>query len=300
MFKKATKAQSFARIALYGPSGSGKTAGSLRIASGLGGRIAVIDSERGSASKCVNHPDFQVEFDVCELDALGIECYTGAIYDAAKAGYPNLIIDSSSHAWRQLLQDVDQLSNSNYGGNKWAAWSEGTPRQISFIDAILRYPGHVIVTMRAKTEWTLSQNERGKMKPKRIGLAPDQGKGIEYEFDLLIALSTDHSAYVEKDRTGKFQDKRIELIDETFGRELSEWLAIGEPVQLATDLQKREFESLIEALKLTDDQVSRALHARGVSFFGQLAEDEANQALVAMRQKINPEGKRDETETRPS
>ncbi|SDH85517.1 hypothetical protein SAMN04489735_10851, partial [Aneurinibacillus thermoaerophilus] len=50
-FVKATKAKSRARIALCGPSGAGKTYTSLRLASGLGEKVAVIDTERGSASK---------------------------------------------------------------------------------------------------------------------------------------------------------------------------------------------------------------------------------------------------------
>ncbi|SDH82486.1 hypothetical protein SAMN04489735_10711, partial [Aneurinibacillus thermoaerophilus] len=50
-FTKATKTKSRARIALCGPSGAGKTYTSLRLASGLGEKVAVIDTERGSASK---------------------------------------------------------------------------------------------------------------------------------------------------------------------------------------------------------------------------------------------------------
>src|SRR6185503_9937039 len=52
-FVQATKEQAKARVALAGPSGSGKTWTSLVMATGLaqGGKIAVIDTERGSASK---------------------------------------------------------------------------------------------------------------------------------------------------------------------------------------------------------------------------------------------------------
>ena len=47
-FKKATKKEAKLRCAVFGPSGSGKTFSSLRIATGLGGSIAVIDTARGS------------------------------------------------------------------------------------------------------------------------------------------------------------------------------------------------------------------------------------------------------------
>jgi hypothetical protein len=93
------------------------------------------------------------------------------------------------------------------------------------VDALLSYPGHVIATMRSKTEWLVETDSKGKQRPVRVGLAPEQGKGIEYEFDLLLELSPDHVGRVIKDRTGRFQDQLIDRPDESFGRELAEWLS---------------------------------------------------------------------------
>ena len=74
-FKKATKSQSKLRLGLVGPSGSGKTFTALQIATGLGGSIAVIDSERGSASKYADLFDF----DVLELQTFSPKTYVNAI-----------------------------------------------------------------------------------------------------------------------------------------------------------------------------------------------------------------------------
>ena len=63
MFKKAEKTQSRLRLALCGPAGSGKTYTSLALASELG-RVAVLDTERGSASKYAD----RFAFDVVELE----------------------------------------------------------------------------------------------------------------------------------------------------------------------------------------------------------------------------------------
>lgn len=223
-FKKATKAAAKLRAAFFGPSGAGKTYTSLRVATGMGGRIAVIDTERGSASKYSD----RFAFDVLELEDQSIEGYVAAIELAAEAGYAVLIIDSLSHAWQTLLEEVEKLAKAKYRGNTWSAWSEGTPLQRKLVGAILGFPGHVIATMRSKTEWTTVDNN-GKKTPQRVGLAPEQGKGVEYEFDLLVEISTEHIANVIKDRTGKFQDKLIEKPDEKFGKELAAWLADGEP-----------------------------------------------------------------------
>jgi len=229
-FKTASKAQAKLRCALFGPSGSGKTYSALRIATGLGGKIALVDTERYSASKYADRFDF----DVCDLVDRSIDGYVQAFQAAAQAGYDVLIIDSLSHAWHELLQEVERLARARFAGNSWAAWSEGTPKQRRLIDTLLDYPGHVIGTIRTKTAWDQAKDEKtGKSRPVRVGLVPEQGKGIEYEFDLLLQIDTDHVASVLKDRTGKYQDKLIEKPGEDFGKELSEWLAEGVPAKPA-------------------------------------------------------------------
>jgi hypothetical protein len=228
-FTPATKAAAKLRAALFGPSGSGKTFSALRIATGFGGRIAVIDTERGSASKYAD----RFAFDVLDLHQPRIESYQAAIGAAARAGYSVLVIDSLSHGWQELLAEIDRLASAKYKGNTWSAWSEGTPKQRALVDAILAFPGHVIATMRSKTEWSVD-GSGPKSKPVRIGLAPEQGKGIEYEFDLLLEISPDHVAQVIKDRTGRFQDKTLDKPGETFGADLAAWLADGEPAPAAS------------------------------------------------------------------
>jgi hypothetical protein len=232
-FKKATKAQAKLRAAIFGPSGAGKTFTSLRVAAGLAGdagRIAVIDTERGSASKYSD----RFAFDVLELEDQTIQGYVDAIRLAAEEGYAVLVIDSLSHGWQTLLEEVEKLAKAKYRGNTWSAWSEGTPLQRKLVQAILTFPGHVLATMRSKTEWTTVDDGRGKKSPQRVGLAPEQGKGVEYEFDLLVEISTEHIANVIKDRTGKFQDKLIDKPDERFGRELAAWLADGTPAPVVS------------------------------------------------------------------
>lgn len=224
MFTAATKELCRLRAAVFGPSGAGKTFTCLRIATGLGGKIAVIDSERRSARKYSD----RFKFDVCDLDDRTVDGYTRAIKAAAAAGYDVLVVDSLTHAWQELTSYIEKLSEQKkYGGNYWSAWREGTPMQRAFVDAILTYPGHVLVTMRASTEWQTGSDKDGKLKPVRVGLKPEQGKGIEYEFDLLLEIDSSHTAEVIKDRTGKYQDKFIKEPDEAFGRELAAWLSDG-------------------------------------------------------------------------
>jgi len=226
-FAKAERAQLYLRCALFGPSGSGKTMTALRMAKGIADKmgvpVAVIDTEARSASKYADRFAFEVD----NLEKKTIDHYLVSMESAKKAGYKVLVIDSLSHAWRELTEEVDRIAQSSASKNTFSPWAKVNPKQKRFIDAILNYPGHIIATMRSKTEWVVGEGKNGKTAPEKLGLAPEQGKGIEYEFDLLVELNQRHEAVVTKDRTGKFQDEIIEKPGEDFGVALYDWLASG-------------------------------------------------------------------------
>src|SRR5690242_19965331 len=109
-------------MALVGPSGSGKTYTALKIATNLvpSGKVALIDTERGSASKYAK----LFKFDVLELRNYHPEAYIKAIKAAADNGYDVLIIDSLSHAWNG---DGGVLSIVDKKGGRFDAWKDVTP-----------------------------------------------------------------------------------------------------------------------------------------------------------------------------
>jgi Ni2+-binding GTPase involved in maturation of urease and hydrogenase len=47
-FHKAERKKAKLRLAISGPAGSGKTYSALQVAFGIGGRVAMIDTERGA------------------------------------------------------------------------------------------------------------------------------------------------------------------------------------------------------------------------------------------------------------
>lgn len=229
-FKKAEKSTSLLRLLMYAVSGAGKTYSALEIATGLaetiGGKIALIDTERGSASKYAD----RFEFDVCELEDRTVEGYVKVIGDAASAGYKVLIIDSLTHAWDELLELIDKLAKTKYAGNSFRAWAEGTPLQKKFLGAILDYPGHVICTARAKTEWVMETNDKGRAVPKKVGVGLEQRKGLEFEFDMIMEISQEHIATITKDRLNKYQDQMIEKPSRKMGIEMAKWLSEGKVI----------------------------------------------------------------------
>ena len=223
-FTKAERTKLYLRAAVFGPSGSGKTMTALRMAKGIASKInvpvAVIDTEARSASKYADRYDFEVD----NLEKKTIDHYIASMNEAAKAGYKVLVIDSLSHAWRELTEEVDRITQASISKNSVMSWGKVGPKQKRLVEAILNYPGHIITTMRSKTEWVIGEGKNGKTAPEKLGLAPEQGKGIEYEFDLLVEINQQHIATVTKDRTGKFQDETIDKPGEDFGIALFEWL----------------------------------------------------------------------------
>lgn len=224
MFVKATKKQQKARVALIGPAGSGKTYTALTLAKHLGQRIAVIDTERGSASK---YSGDVADFDVCEPARFAPKAYVDALHGAAAAGYDVVVIDSLSHAWEGeggVLDQVDQR------GKGFESWKDMTPQMRGLIDAILGYPGHVIATLRSKTEWVVEEreNRNGKIvkTPRKIGLAPKFKDGLEYEFDV-VALMDDAVLTVTKSRCSALADLAVKRPGKPFADTLRAWLDDG-------------------------------------------------------------------------
>jgi hypothetical protein len=247
-FVKAERRQAKLRLALDGPSGSGKTYSALLLAKGMGGRIAVIDTERGSAS-LYSH---LVDFDVCELEPpFKPQKYVDAIAEAEKAGYDIIIIDSLSHAWEGEggILDMTELASKGCRGNKFAAWRETTPIHNKLVNALVESRSHIVVCLRTKTAWEVEKTDDGKSKPVKIGLKPAQREGIEYEFTIVLDLAIDgHIARASKDRTSMFDAEGPFLIKEELGVKLMAWLNSGGPALP----QNRRQEAQAEAHKKAD------------------------------------------------
>jgi len=243
-FARAVKEQEKARIALAGPSGSGKTYTALTIARAFGGTVAVVDTERRSARKYAS----LFEFDTMDnLAQFSPEALPDLL--AAAAGYTTVVVDSLSHFWSGIggmLEQVDRLAKRN-GGNSFGGWKDARPMERRMIDALLAFPGHVIVTMRTKTEWIVEEDTRGKKVPRKLGLKPEQRDGIEYEFDVVGDLDLDNNLTISKTRCPALQGYVVGKPGAEFAQIVMDWLddgvaatTVGEFVELAVHLDTYE------------------------------------------------------------
>jgi len=103
------------------------------------------------------------------------------------------------------LEEVDKRAGS---GNKFAAWRDITPKHNALIDAMLQSPAHIIATMRSKTEYVIEESANGKKVPRKIGMAPVQREGMDFEFTVVFDVDQNkHYATASKDRTSLFDGK---------------------------------------------------------------------------------------------
>lgn len=229
-FQRAQVKPFWLRLALDGPAGSGKTFSALEVASYFAGQYgqvpAYIDTERGSASKYAA----RFAFDVVELKPpYHPDRFIKGVQLAVDEGYKLLVIDSLSHAWNGpggLLELVDSFARK-YGGNSYAAWKDATPIQTRLIDTLTGAECHIIACMRAKMDYTQDKDERGRTVIQKVGLAPVQREGAEYEFDVVGDIDVAHTLSVTKTRCEELTDQLFPKPGKKFADILWRWTQSG-------------------------------------------------------------------------
>ncbi len=229
IFKPATKDAARLRLALAGPSGSGKTFTALAVATAMSERVALLDTEHASASKYAD----LFRFDTVSMAApYHPDRFCRVIQAAAGEGYDVLIIDSLSHAWNGaggILEIVDEIAARQRSSNSFAAWKDATPIHQRLIEALLGADTHLIATMRSKQEYALEKDGKGRLQVKKLGLAPIQRDGMEYEFEVFAELDMKHRLIVTKSRCPALTDAVIEKPGADLAATLSNWLC-ADPV----------------------------------------------------------------------
>ena len=208
---RATREKSKLRIALAGVSGGGKTLGALLLASGLTGgdfsKVCLIDTEHRRGELYANRSDLGIgEFWYIELKAPYSpdrykECVDAAVQKVGPDGV--VIVDSLSHAWNSSggVLEIKAGIAAQPNKNSYTAWDEAGRIQNNFINYLLSVNCHTICTLRVKQDYVLTENDRGKQVPVKVGLAPVQRDDVEYEFDIMFTIGRDHIATTSKDVT---------------------------------------------------------------------------------------------------
>lgn len=227
--RRAERKKAKLRLGISAPSGAGKTYSSLLVAYGITGdweKVGLIDTENGSGDLYAHLGNYSI----IPIDApFTPDKYIQAIKLFEDHGFEVIIIDSLTHAWAGeggILDIQSAVTAASRSGNSYMAWREVTPKHNALVNAILQSKCHVIATMRAKTEYVQEKNEKGHTEIKKVGLAPIQRDGMEYEFTVMLDVSSNHTAAASKDRTSLFDGQYFKP-DVSTGKKLLEWLENG-------------------------------------------------------------------------
>lgn len=221
-FLPAEKSQLKARILISGAAGSGKTIAALELASALGGRVAVIDTENGSAALYSD----KYKFEMLNLQPpYPPEDFVQAIKVAENSGFDVIVVDGITPEWSGSGGCLDLQTKL---GGRFQDWAKITPRHRSFIQKILECSTHIICTCRSKQGYAMDEQSK---KVTKLGMAPEQRDGLDYEMTLVFnIINQTHLAEATKDRTGLFDGKQF-LISKNTGLEILEWLNSGTPAK---------------------------------------------------------------------
>ena len=221
--RKAQRAKAWIKIVIDGVSGSGKTYSALQIARGLGENPILIDTENGSGELYSQlYP-----YDYIRLEPPFTPAkYVGAIEAAVKNGNDVIILDSGSHCWKYILQYKDSLDSANPKAS-FTNWAKAKALFDEMKTALLSCPAHVIVTLRAGSEYAESFDAKGNKKFDKVGTKPISEPDLEYEFTVAYRIERSHLALATKDRTERFDIAAPFTPSPTTGRILREWLNEG-------------------------------------------------------------------------
>ena len=227
IFEKMDKAQTKLSVAIYGPSGSGKTTAALKLAKGIQEQLypgekledigLFIDTERRSSTKVVGRNIggevleplelyvFEPPFDIYKLADL-------VDYAVSVKHKKIIVIDSYTAFWSGVDGILDRVAELDVelGAAKkaYGAWSEKeiVKKKNCLKNLMTNSEAHIIICFRAKTEYVMEVNSKGKMAPRAVGLKEDMQQDVRYEFDAVISIDKDtHEAEVVKDRIGFYE-----------------------------------------------------------------------------------------------
>lgn len=241
--RKASRKRAKLRLGISAPSGAGKTMGALLLAYGISGdwdKIGMIDTEEGSGELYVGVKKHDIEIGEFKYIRISKDFspvnYVNAVRAFENAGVDVIIIDSLTHAWAGTEGLLDKQGKvAAKSGNSYTAWRDVTPQHNALVNSMLQSKCHIIATMRSKVEYALQDGDNGKKKVVKMGMAPIQREGMEYEFTAFFEVDSNSIASPSKDRTDLFStlnaagqlDKRSFVITPKIGEELLGWLNKG-------------------------------------------------------------------------
>ena len=271
-YRKATRAEAKACIAIEGPSGNGKSGLALALAYYLSGEdweaVNAIDTENRSLDLFEGmrlHTGPKIipfnKIDLLESHGYRPTHYLACIERSIKDGAEVQIVDSSTHMWKGkggMLQIVNEITANNPKVNKWTAWGspEATKEKDSIIKCIRSSEIHMISTIRVKEKLDLVDGEIVS-----YGLEAQHMPDLQYEPDLVLDMleagnedGTPPKARVRKTRYAILKKGEVYKFDKNLILQLRDYLSEG--VDIAELKEQQRLERIAELKRYLDNNSS--------------------------------------------
>lgn len=314
VFEEMERAQSKLSVAVYAPSGAGKTTAAIKLAMGIRDQLypgedlkkigLFIDTERRSSTKAVGRRVGGETLEPMELYSFeppyDITVLADLLNFAVERGKKIVVIDSYTAFWsgcQGILEEVADLEVQLGSSKKaYGAWSE---RSIITKKNILKNlmsnsQLHLIVCMRAKTEYVMELNAKGKMQPKAVGLKEDLQADVRFEFDTVISIDKEtHGIEIVKDRIG-YEEVRMTSenpegpITVEDGRVLAKIVSEGLSLtELAERKRVRSISFILDEKRHKSSKVAMFEQAKGIEITQEYLEALPEDNLKALVKYLN-------------
>lgn len=314
VFEEMERAQSKLSVAVYAPSGAGKTTAAIKLAMGIRDQLypgedlkkigLFIDTERRSSTKAVGRRVGGETLEPMELYSFeppyDITVLADLLNFAVERGKKIVVIDSYTAFWsgcQGILEEVADLEVQLGSSKKaYGAWSE---RSIITKKNILKNlmsnsQLHLIVCMRAKTEYVMELNAKGKLQPKAVGLKEDLQADVRFEFDTVISIDKEtHGIEIVKDRIG-YEEVRMTSenpegpITVEDGRVLAKIVSEGLSLtELAERKRVRSISFILDEKRHKSSKVAMFEQAKGIEITQEYLEALPEDNLKALVKYLN-------------
>jgi hypothetical protein len=188
-------------IFVYGATKAGKTYAAWQLAkrlcdvAGAGyDKILFVDTEAGRAAYIVDSfPELAVASTVQWEPPFLVPALTRLIQEQQR-NFHVIVVDSLSAFYSReggTLAQVE-IETKAQKGNSYTAWNRPGREYNDLLTALTQARCHIIVAARAKMQYELAKDDKGRSKPERVGVGPIvRAAETAFEFDLECELEGD-------------------------------------------------------------------------------------------------------------
>ena len=276
------------KILIYGKPGVGKTWTSLDFPN-----VYYVDTEGGAdlphytkKLESSGGAYFGVEQGSLSFDTLLEQVQALATEEHS---YRTLVIDSISKIFNsEITREAERLGDKNaFGADKKPAIA----MMKRLVNWLVRLDMNVILIAHEKPQWGVdSKGERTE-----VGTTFDCWDKLEYELHLalnILKVGADRKARVKKSRLTGFPDASLfdwsyAEFSARYGKDVIE--ASAEKLNLASEQQLKEVNTLLQIVKLPEDQLQKWLTAANVESLEEMDGEKVAKIIVHLKNKVtNP------------